>query len=110
MFKRRPCRAESMRVTSRPVIVAAAVAVLAAGSMAACGSGQPEAAGESATKTGLQSPAAQATQSALPALSDAVVTAREYIGALDRRDRAGFCRVLAPWVQARVGSLIKGSP
>lgn len=34
-------------------------------------------------------------------------TARAYVRALDKRDRSGFCKLLAPWVKARVGRLVK---
>lgn len=37
----------------------------------------------------------------------AAAAVREYVRALDRRDRSAFCDVLAPWVQARVGALLK---
>jgi hypothetical protein len=48
--------------------------------------------------------------SAPPALSasDAQATVRAYVRALNERDTRGFCKLLAPWVQARVGVLAKG--
>jgi hypothetical protein len=32
---------------------------------------------------------------------------REYVRALDKRDRAAFCATLAPWVQAKVGAALR---
>ena len=64
------------------------------------------------TGTGIAIAAALAAITPAPAAaaSSPRATVREYVRALNDRDRQGFCATLAPWTRARVGAFLKSEP
>jgi hypothetical protein len=51
--------------------------------------------------------ATAAAPRAHPSPNGAAAAVRAYVKALDERDRAGFCSLLAPWVKGRLGAYLK---